>query len=150
MPDGFEQPKCVRMQVKFPKYALSSDFLSSWPSFWTPSTEDNVDSYLFTRDYFHILDTTFVQVIYKNVINKCFNFTQSKFYKPTFSSQEPSINQVQHFTNCPIQQSDPSSCICPIRKPSLTSPQPPISLPTWPLKSPSDNTSLVTNLASKS
>ena len=40
--------------------------------------------YLFTLDYFHILDTTSVLGIPRNVIDHCFSFTRSKCYKSSF------------------------------------------------------------------
>ena len=64
--------------------------------------------YLFIGDYFHILDTTSILVIHKNITNYCFSFTRSKCYKSPFPFLETSIHQAQPFTNGPVQQSDPS------------------------------------------
>ena len=60
----------------------------------------------FTWDYLHILDTTSILVIHKNVFNHFFIFTRFKCYKPTFLFLETSIHQAQPFTNCPVQQSE--------------------------------------------
>ena len=64
--------------------------------------------YLFSGDYIHILDTTSILVTHKNVTKYCFSFTRSKCYKSPFPFLETSTHQAQPFTNCPVQQSDPS------------------------------------------
>ena len=97
----------------------------------------------------HILQqkTMLAHYPFSNVISHCFSFTRSKCYKPTFPFPETSNHQVQPFTNCPVQQSDRSIIYLPNPKTPWTSPKPPISMPTWPLKSPPTNTfSLVTTL----
>ena len=60
----------------------------------------------FTCDYFHIIGTSSIIVIHKNVINHCFSLNLSKLYKPTFSFMETSIYQGQLFTNCLVPPSD--------------------------------------------
>ena len=98
------------------------NLLSSWPSFWTPypSTEDNADSLSL---HLGLLSHPwhYVYTCYSQECNHSFSFTGSKCYKLTFPFLETSIHQVQSFTNCPVQQSDPS-IIC------LTNPQTPMNL----------------------